>query len=83
MSKIISKICKAGHPCRATEIRALCECSAPLFAKDSPEGKAIVAAMKSGKKKHHSAGYGGRDNKAGKRQAYRAYGDSETAARIE
>jgi hypothetical protein len=75
----VSKVCTAGHGFRCVPSRVLCECGKPLVLKDSEQGRIILAARVSGKKKLCAAGYRGRD-KVGKTQRYRTYGDHEAAA---
>ena len=79
MSQQIPKICTAGHGFRVPPSRMTCDCGKPLVLKTSPEGQAILAARDTGKKKLCTAGYQGRDNKAGVRPKHLAYGDPETA----
>ena len=81
MSKTYAKVCRAGHSCRVSKTQNVCECSAPLFFKDTTEAAAILATIPPAKARKHSAGASW-DNKAGRRQSRTAYGDSETAARI-
>jgi hypothetical protein len=67
-----TRICLAGD----TTKRTFCECGKPTVLKASPEGQAIVEAMKA---KKRSSGYSKRDGKIGFRQSQRALGDAVNA----